>query len=243
MALRRSTFLSRIFSVLCAASLWGTTSAVAAPITECDFDLDGTFDTVEIIENRRALVTLSQTATQETVRFGQIFRKFSCRDRNADQAPEIIARKRNRRTKQLVSEVFYVVGEPENNLGAVCRNTRELMRCEIWKSIASHHITDQRASSTSFITTRGCPGGFPGCIVAYDRDGTRIHSLGEYQPTGSAYDNRHYGGHGCGDAKRASSVAAVARKNTGSDEIYLKDNNGVCVRVPDAGQCYNSSAC
>jgi hypothetical protein len=206
-----------------------TLAAQAAPITECDFDEDGTFDNVQIVENSRAVVTFSADSSTETVRFGQRFRSYSCVDRNDDGAPEIIARKTV--DGRVVREVFYVVGKPSGGgINKVCRSVRELQRCEIWKSMASHHITDQRASSTSFITTRGCPGFYSGCISVYDGDGNQIHSMGQYFPTGVSYDNRHYGCHGCGDCKRASSVASSARANTGSSAVYLKDSAGNCAR-------------
>lgn len=132
---------------------------------------------------------------------------------------------------------------PGPGLSAVCTAVREIQECEIWKSIASRHISDQRKNSTSWISERGCPGKFAGCIPVYDSAGTQIHSLGQYFPTGSEWDNRHYGCHDCGDCKRASTVASDARANTGSPEVYLRDNAGVCVRIPNANSCVNSSAC
>lgn len=128
-------------------------------------------------------------------------------------------------------------------LAQVCRSVRELQRCEIWKSIASDHITDARRNSTSYITTRGCSGFYDQCIEIYDSRGNSVHSLGQYFPTGSEYDNRHYGCFGCGDCKSASSVAGIARANTGSSSVYVKDSSGTCIRVPDASRCYNSSGC
>lgn len=130
-------------------------------------------------------------------------------------------------------------------LSEVCRSTRALRSCEIWKARASGHIpgSDPRSSSTSFIALRGCPGTYSSCIPVYDKNGNKIHSLGEYPNSISSYDSRHYGGSGCGDGKSPSRVADEARANTGSPEVYVKDSDGVCVRVPNAGVCYNSSEC
>jgi hypothetical protein len=70
-----------------------------------------------------------------------------------------------------------------------------------------------------------------------------LHKLGRYFPTGVAYSSRFYGGAGCGDGKRASQVAQLARQKTGSPEIYLTSGTGNCARVPNASLCYNSSGC
>ena len=91
------------------------------------------------------------------------------------------------------------------------------------------------------IARRGCPGSFNGCIDVYDREANKVHSLGEYPNSISAYDSRHYGGYGCGDRKTPDQVGKEARANTGSPEIYLKDDQGLCVRVPNADLCCFSS--
>lgn len=125
-----------------------------------------------------------------------------------------------------------------------CPSTRALKRCEIWKSIASTHIprSDRRRNSSSLIGLAGCGTSVPSCIPIVDGKGNVVHKLGRYFPTGGKYSFRHYGGHGCGDAKSASAVAALARRNTGSTAVYA-DLGSVCVQVPNPATCYNSSAC
>lgn len=130
-------------------------------------------------------------------------------------------------------------------LADVCASTRALTSGEIWKSIASTHIptTDPRRYSTSFITERGTTAPRYTCIRAYDGNGTQIHALGRYYPTGTSYSSRNYGGAGCGDRKRARNIAQTALANAGSTAIYLKVSAGVCAIVPNPNRCYNSSQC
>ncbi len=232
----------------------------AAAVTGCDFDGDNIEDTVtskgcrnntlEVFFCNELEVKLSsdKSKRKQLINFkDNISRKkkaysnFVCEDRDEDGDTELYANNKlgvQERIKEVRSKV-------SAGLNAVCKSTRELQGCEVWKASASTHIPgfDPRANSTSFITTRGCPGSFPSCIQAFDGNGSSIHSLGQYFPTGSAYDNRHYGGHGCGDGQRPSSIASEARKKTGSSEIFVKDSAGVCVRIPDPSRCFNSSGC
>ena len=129
------------------------------------------------------------------------------------------------------------------SLGSVCKSIRNLQSGEIWKSIASHHITDGRRTSTSFICNRNRACSNLSCISAYDKKGNLVHKLGRYFPTGAFYSIRSYGGYGCGDHKRASAVAAEARAKTGSSEIYLAVKGTQCIRIPNPALCYNSAGC
>lgn len=127
-------------------------------------------------------------------------------------------------------------------LKAVCPKTRSLFGSEIYKSIASHHITDARRSSTSYITKAGTFTPSSSCLSAYDKKGNLVHKLGIYQ-RGNGWGGRFYGGFGCGDHKTAASVAAAARRNTGSSSIYIKVSGNTCAVVPNANACYNSIGC
>ena len=143
----------------------------------------------------------------------------------------------------LIGFQFSAVHAQAKGLSKVCKTVRNLASGEIYKSIASHHITDARAASTSFITIRSARPPKNECLYVYDTGGNLIHKLGRYYPSGDKYSSRYYGGAGCGDGLRASTVASIAIKNTGSPAIYITSGTGNCARVANANSCVNSSGC
>jgi hypothetical protein len=96
--------------------------------------------------------------------------------------------------------------------------------------------------STSFITRKGTDAPGYDCLKAFDRKGRLIHTLGIYARN-DGYSSRFYGGYGCGDGKSPSTIARQAKRRTGKPAIFVKVKPRMCVRVPDANQCYNSSGC
>ena len=114
---------------------------------------------------------------------------------------------------------------------------------EVYSPSHEFSSADPRSRSTSLIARRGCPGSFNGCIAVFDKEGNQVHSLGDYNNTLSQYDSRHYGGFGCGDRKSADAVGKEALANTGSQEVYLRDDDNICVKVPNADRCCFSSEC
>jgi hypothetical protein len=117
------------------------------------------------------------------------------------------------------------------SLASACKKIRTLSRGEIWKARASNHINDQRKLSTSFITLRLTTAPKNNCLYVYDKKGNLVHKLGRYFPTGSLFSSRYYGGYGCGDVKSASTVASIARSNTGSSAGYMTSGTGNCVLI------------
>jgi len=206
----------------------------------CDFDGDGISDEWTT-QGQRGFASLSKTNKTKQIRMSRAYSHFTCSDRNNDGKVDLLARM----GPSGRAKTIFVFSGGSAGLLKVCKSVRELQKCEIWKSQQSSHISkgDPRHRSTGFIATRGCPGGFPNSIIAYDSKGQKIHQLGEYFPTGSLYDSRHYGCFASGDCKGPVAIAIEARRETGEEEIYLKDLSGSCVRVPDPGQCYNSSGC
>jgi hypothetical protein len=208
---------------------------------KCDFDGDGVSDSWAA-SGRDATAGLSKRGRAKAVKMKRAWTHFTCRDTNRDGKFEVVGRlSANGRAKETL-----FVQQSAGQLGKVCKSVRPLERCMIWKSQQSSHISrgDPRHRSTGFITNRFCPGSFPSTIIAYDSKGKEIHRLGEYFPTGSLYDSRHYGcGRGGGDCKDPRALSVEARQRTGKENIYLKDSAGNCFDVPDPGQCFNSSGC
>ena len=124
-----------------------------------------------------------------------------------------------------------------------CTRVRELTGGEIYKSIGSPHVEAERRNSTSFITRAGTDQPIYDCLKGYNREGKLIHKLGVYARNDGSYSSRFYGGTGCGDRKRPADIAKQAIKQTGKPAIFLKVKRRVCVRIPHANQCFNSSGC
>ncbi|MBX7139386.1 MAG: hypothetical protein K1X83_15570 [Oligoflexia bacterium] len=133
-------------------------------------------------------------------------------------------------------------GTTRNKLRTVCSKIIDLPSTMIYKSIASHHITDARARSTSFIGTYAAPDISSACLQVYDGKGNLVHKMGLYQK-GFGWRWRFYGGYPCGDFKTAARVAADAEANTGSPAIYIKTSSSQCVKIVNANRCYNSAGC
>lgn len=246
---------------VCALALFlAPTFAMAERVLGCDFDSDSVEDFVNTrgckfnaelqrVVCRNVVVKISSgdnytqninfTENKSKARKG--YSNFVCKPRENRGGTDLFAVNR----RGVEERIRNVKSSAPDGINAICNSIRSLRSCEIWKSEASEHIPsfDPRSNSTSLIALRGCPGTFPSCIQAYDQDGNLVHKIGEYPNSISSYDSRHYGGTGCGDKKTPASVAALARKNTGSSEIYVKDAQGACARIPEPTRCYNSSKC
>lgn len=202
----------------------------ASNLLSCNF---GQGDTTATVSGNRVITAAGGRYTLKR-KAGQI----ECADTNADGIDEIISF-----TKAGARTVTTVRRTKKKSLKTFCKKVRSLTRGEIWKSRASDHINDQRKFSTSFITLRSTGAPRNSCLSVYDKKGNLIHKLGQYFPSGAAYSSRYYGGYGCGDKKSAATVAAIARKNTGSPEGYVTSGTGNCLKISNLNACFNSSAC
>ncbi|RME61368.1 MAG: hypothetical protein D6780_01840 [Candidatus Dadabacteria bacterium] len=200
------------------------------------------------------------------------FKRFSCQeDCNSDGVVDLTAfrkrkkkgnRKRRRRFKycwdgetgELISKTR--VKRKRNNsdsggdsgssdgLRAVCKNIRSIRRGEIYKSTGSPHFTDARRFSTGFIIVRGVSAPSVSCILVYDKNGNKVHSMGIYARGERDWAARYYGASTrCSDGQSGRSVASKAKRNTGKPTVYLKISSRECIEIPDASQCYNSRSC
>lgn len=226
-----------VFTLLVATlSIGASLNAYAADryeLTSCNFGASAN-NSATVVENRLVY------ADGERIRFDRRADRVECTDVDGDALDEIVAYSR--------SGAYTVHGmtkarAAKKSLSKVCKKVRSLTRGEIYKSVASNHIHDQRKLSSSFITMRSTTAPKNNCLYVYDKKGNLIHKLGRYFPSGALYSSRYYGGHGCGDLKSAASVAATARKNTGSSAGYMTSGTGNCVLIPNMGSCFNSSAC
>ena len=205
-------------------------------ISGCNFSNKvSTKDSLLLLNRRVAYVNASFT---KRIRLNRRADHVECRDTDGDGIDEVLGFARD--GSYSITQVRRVNAR---KLSSVCTRVRSLSRGEIYKSIASKHISDQRANSTSFITLRSTGAPKNNCLYVYDKSGNLIHSMGRYFPTGTAYSSRYYGGHGCGDLKTASAVASTATSNTGSPAGYVTSGTGNCAFIPNMRSCFNSSAC
>lgn len=202
-------------------------------LTSCNFNGTNT-SSATVVENRLVY------ANGDRIRLDRRADHVECTDIDGDSIDEVVAYSRSGAYTVHVTKRAHATNR---SLSSVCKKVRSLTRGEIYKSIASNHINDQRKLSTSFITLRSTTAPKNNCLYVYDKKGTLIHKLGRYFPSGALYSSRYYGGHGCGDLKSAASVAATARRNTGSAAGYMTSGTGNCVVIPNMGSCFNSSGC
>ncbi len=251
-----------VFKILLAL-LFLVPGVQAIKIEGCDFDEDGQDDRVVVRRCKKpkfdptqkycskVVVSLSSIEGDRQViklwkkkrRARRWYTGFSCQQ-NKRNGQELLTGF-NRRGK--LNKIRDIVRDPEDvqGLGKVCKSVRDIKSCEVWKARASHDIpyTDSRKRSTTFIGRRGCGTRVSSCIPVYDSNGEEIHSLGNYPNRISDYDFRAYGGYACGDGMSSSGLASLARRNTGSSEVFLKDSSGNCIRIPDPSRCYYSTEC
>ncbi|MCB0309991.1 MAG: hypothetical protein KDD42_02070 [Bdellovibrionales bacterium] len=195
-------------------------------------------------------VKLPRKANRKPVKLGSRYKYFACGD-NGNSEHSIFAK-----TSEDGEMVEFNLGEEDfeerpdntgggnsNGLKAVCPKIRDLERADIYKTRGSDHFSDCRRYTVGLIVAPGGQGISNSCIPVYDSDGTQIYSMGGYYPAGPPWRSRHYGCWGCSSsALGGASLAAKARKNTGSETVYIKAGSQ-CIRVPDAGRCYNSVSC
>lgn len=204
-------------------------------IAGCSFSSQSGGDSLVVLNNRVAYVNASFS---QRVRLDRRAERVECQDTDGDGVDEVLGFARDGSYS-----ITTVRKTTARKLSSVCKRVRSLSRGEIYKSIASKHINDQRATSTSFITLRSTGAPKNNCLYVYDKAGNLIHKMGRYFPTGAAYSSRYYGGHGCGDLRSAATIASLASRNTGSAAGYITSGTGNCAFIPNLRSCFNSSAC
>lgn len=115
----------------------------------------------------------------------------------------------------------------------VCTNITPL-RAIKYKAIPSDHITTgPRVGGISLIYKRGVRLPAVRCLTVYDSSGTKLAKMGKYEPNGNIFGARYYSGAGCAGKARASKIATVAFKNTGSRGGYINIGGKSCLSVAD----------
>ncbi|RIL11499.1 MAG: hypothetical protein DCC75_02215 [Proteobacteria bacterium] len=215
-------------------------SAVTAQVN-CDIDQDSIEETVFILGNRRARVTLSSNGRTKKVNF---FKRYpaskwvpSCADENDDDKLDLIlTNTNNNRTK----EFFFFQGDTDLT---GCGSVRSWPGNLIYKTIGSSHFSsgDPRRNAVNVIAEWGYRG-FDSCIEVLAANGERLGQMGYYGSwSGGPY--RWYGPTGCGNLGiSGASLASRARREAGSSNIYVKIGN-ICYGPIDSSRCLGSRSC
>lgn len=228
---------------LCASVVVEAQSIRISNPSKCDFDNDQTLETVTRPSPGRLRVQLSSNSEVKRLDVRRSTRECRCGTR-ADGNGDVAEGKKKlicgRGGRQQTLQVL----EPANKLLTVCNSLRELRWCEIWKTKQSDHFSadDPRKRSTALVVRLECSSSFPNPLEVFDNRGNKIHQLGQYFPP-NAYRARFYGCYAAGDCKTPGQLVAITQNVAGTREVFLRESNGACVRVPDVGRCFNSSAC
>lgn len=133
----------------------------------------------------------------------------------------------------------------DRKFSAVCKKVRELSSREIYKTLGSTHFStaDCRRRTAGLIIAAGGSDLNESCLEIYDSEGTQLGTMGAYYPSGRDWAYRAYACWGCSSTQKSGGeLASQARKNTKKSSIYIR-YGGTCIRIPDAGKCYNSKSC
>ncbi|MCB0329906.1 MAG: hypothetical protein KDD70_09585 [Bdellovibrionales bacterium] len=185
-------------------------------------------------------------------KLGDKYRFFGCQDSGDEAIGDVLYAKKTDSGEEFAfrfNETDHFKEQQGSSGGGaglnnVCRSIVQVGGSVIWKWTGSSHFSDKRRFTAGVIVKHGGPS-VPGCAEVYDGKGNKLTSMGAYYPAGSEWKSRNYVGWGC--ALSASfdgkDLARKAQQSTGSPEVYLELNGGSCLRIPNAGTCYNSSQC
>lgn len=126
-----------------------------------------------------------------------------------------------------------------------CQRVAPFPGSHIYKTLGSTHFApgDVRRNTIGLVVRQGGQGPFPNCVTVVDKSGALVAKMGLYS-RGNGWAARWYAGFGCGvdTPLNGAAVAAAAKANSGSTDIYFNFES-VCYGPIDARQCIGSSQC
>lgn len=121
-----------------------------------------------------------------------------------------------------------------NSLSAVCGLNASNAGIK-YKAVPSKHITvGPRLGGISLIFKKGVRTPTTSCLNIYSSNGTLVGAMGLYERNGLIFGARYYSGVGCAGSINASGVASKARKNGGSNTVYINLGGRSCLKINDA---------
>lgn len=131
---------------------------------------------------------------------------------------------------------------------AACKTTKPLPKQFIYKTIGSHHFTnDCRRNTIGLIMSHGARGYGGDCIEVFSKKGKLLAKMGNYGQGWSGGPARYYNCIGCsgGQSIDGFDLARAALKDSKSKDIYLRFSGvkNTCYGPITADECVNSRGC
>lgn len=243
MTLHSRTILSSVTAMLMCTGLMCTgaqeaRAEVTAELT-CDIDSNGTPETIQIINDRRAQVKVNGTGKARKVDFGKRYpaNKWTatCADGNDDDNKLDLVLTNGKKTKTFS---FY----PESGSFSACSSIQKWPSNLIYKTVGSHHfVGDPRRNAVNVVAKFGFRIS-DSCIDVHATNGKLLGRMGYY---GSWVGGpaRWYGPTGCGNMSYpGKSLAARAQQAARNPNIIVKIGN-TCFGPINANVCIGSKGC
>lgn len=131
--------------------------------------------------------------------------------------------------------------ETPSDLNRVCSKLSAWNNSFIYKTIGSKHFGDVRRNTIGLVIRSGYRGPFPGKLKVYDTLGKTVGALALYA-TGGGWAGRYYAGIKGTPARNGAAIARIAKKNTGSENVYIAFNK-LCYGPIKANRCIGSKQC
>jgi hypothetical protein len=231
--------MSFVAAVLLCTGAQQVQAQVTAEVT-CDIDQNGTPETIQIFNNRRAQVKVNDTGRAKKVTFGKRYPAdqwtASCADRNDDGKLDLVLT--NNTTSKTKAFSFYSA----SGSFSACSSIQPWPGTLIYKTVGSDHfVGDPRRFAVNVVAKFGFNIS-DSCIQIYATDGTLLGQMGYYGRWvgGPA---RWYGPTGCGNMSYpGSSLASRANKAANNPNIIAKIGNSCFGPIP-ANVCRGSKGC
>lgn len=165
---------------------------------------------------------------------------FACADQGDGQ---YVIYAKVRMYKKVFKYALELSDFPRNSMARHCANIISWPANLIYKTIGSGHfpLSDCRRNSIGMVAKWGYRGPSPSPIQVLDTQGNNVGGLGMYA-RGGLYAWRAYGCVGGTPARNGAAVANLARRNTGSKNVYF-DFGNTCYGPVPADRCIGSSQC
>ena len=192
---------------------------------------------VNIVE-KGEYVQLPLSMKRGAFKFARKYNYFSCADQG-DGNHVIYARVRP--YKSTFKYDLALRDFPRSSVSRYCTTTKSWPAHLIYKTVGSGHFYDCRRNTVGLVATRGWSGYVPNRIEILDTQGNNVGALSMYA-RGGLYAWRAYACIGGTPARNGAAVAGLARRNTGSPNVYF-DFGSTCYGPVPADKCIGSSQC
>lgn len=193
---------------------------------------------VLIVQNG-SYVQLPPAQKRGAYKLPRSYKFFACADRGDGRHVIYAKIKANTAPRQFALSLRNF---PKNQVGRHCPVVYSWNASLIYKTIGSGHFYDCRRNAIGLIARAGYRGPVPGRIPLYDRAGNEVGAVALYSRGGGEWAARWYACIGGTPNRNGAAVAAIARRNTGSSDVYFGFGSFCYGPVP-ADRCIGSQQC